>query len=72
VLYAIRIEGSSDGFLVRLPCPSQAVFPEEKTLAEVATIACITQRTQLPVPKVFSYGVDPKIGPFMIIQDLWS
>ncbi|KAG9228077.1 phosphotransferase [Amylocarpus encephaloides] len=72
VLYPIQIEGSSDSFLVRLPCPNQAVFPEEKTLAEAATIACIIQRTQLPVPEVFYHGLDPEIGPFMIIQDLGS
>ncbi|PVH76479.1 phosphotransferase [Cadophora sp. DSE1049] len=72
VLYPIRIEGSSDSFLVRLPCPNQAVFPEEKTLAEAATTAYIAQRTQLPVPKVFYHGVDPEMGPFIIIQDLGS
>jgi hypothetical protein len=72
VLYPIRVEGSSDSFLVRLPCPNQAVFPEEKTIAEAATTACITQRTQLTVPKVFCHGADPEIGPFMFIQDLGS
>jgi len=66
VLYPIRIEGSSDSFLVRLPCPNQAVFPEEKTLAEAATTACIAQRTQLPVSKVFHHGVDPEMGPFIV------
>ncbi|KAL2067835.1 hypothetical protein VTL71DRAFT_15933 [Oculimacula yallundae] len=72
VLYPFRIEGSSDSFLVRLPCPDQAVFPAEKTLAEAATTACITHRTQLSVPKVFYHGLDPAIGPFMIIEDLGS
>jgi len=72
VLYPIGIEGSSDSFLVRLPCPNQAVFPEEKTIIEAATTACITQRTKLMVPKVFCHGVDSEIGPFMIIQDLGS
>ncbi|KAI5861660.1 phosphotransferase [Durotheca rogersii] len=72
VLYPIRIEDSAERVLVRLPCPSQAVFPEEKTLAEAATAAYINQYTQLPVPKVFHHGVDSEIGPFMIIQDLES
>ncbi len=72
VLYPIRLEGhpTNMNVLVRLPCPNQAVFPEEKTLAEAATVAYISQRTQLPIPKLFNYGVDPDIGPFMIIQDL--
>ncbi|KAK2037622.1 phosphotransferase [Colletotrichum somersetense] len=72
VLYPIRIEGSSCGFLVRQPLPNQAVFPEEKTLAEAATARYIAQHTQLLVPKVFHHGVDPSIGPFIIIQDLES
>ncbi|KAK2048427.1 phosphotransferase [Colletotrichum somersetense] len=71
VLYPIRLEGStSDGFLVRLPCPDHVVFPKEKTLAEAATARYIAQHTQLVVPKVFHHGVDPNIGPFMIIQNL--
>ena len=74
VLYPIRTEGHSDDMnvLVRLPCPSQVVFPEEKTLAEAATVAYVSQHTRLPIPKLFNYGVDPDIGPFMIIQDLGS
>ncbi len=72
VLYPIRIEGSSANVLIRLPCPNQAVFPEEKTLAEAATAAYVSQHTHLPVPKLFYSGIDSDIGPFMIIQDLGS
>ncbi|KAI3401957.1 hypothetical protein diail_6517 [Diaporthe ilicicola] len=72
VLYPIRLEGNSSDVLVRLPCPNQAVFPEEKTLAEAATATYLAQHTQLPVPKLFHHGVDPGIGPFLIIQDLGS
>lgn len=72
VLYPIRIEGLSANVLVRLPCPGQAVFPAEKTLAEAATAAFIGQHTQQPVPKVSYHGVDADVGPFMIIEDLRS
>ncbi|KDN71959.1 putative phosphotransferase [Colletotrichum sublineola] len=73
VLYPIQIEGSiSGGFLIRQPLPNQAVFPEEKTLAEAATARYIAQHTKLLVPKIFHHGVDPSIGPFIIIQDLES
>ncbi|KAL2755901.1 hypothetical protein ACRALDRAFT_1076671 [Sodiomyces alcalophilus JCM 7366] len=72
VLYPIRIEGLSDNVLIRLPCPNQAVFPEEKTLAEAATAAYVSQSTRIPIPKLFNHGIDPDIGPFMIIQDLGS
>ncbi|KAM4058579.1 phosphotransferase enzyme family protein [Hirsutella rhossiliensis] len=72
VLYPIRIKGLSANVLIRLPCPNQAVFPEEKTLAEAATAACISQRTHIPIPDHFNHGIDPDIGPFMIIQDLGS
>lgn len=72
VLYPMRLEGSSTPVLVRLPCPNQAIFPGEKTLAEAATAAYVAQHTQVPVPKVFHCGVDSDIGPFMIIRDLES
>jgi len=72
VLYPIRIDGSSDTVLVRLPCPNQSVFPEEKTLVEAATAGYISQHSQLPVPKIFFHGVDSDIGPFMVLQDLGS
>lgn len=70
VLYPIQAEGLASIVLVRLPCPDQAIFPEEKTVAEAATAAYIRQHTQLPVPETFFHGVDSKIGPFMIIEDL--
>ena len=70
VLYPIRVECLSVNALVRLPLPNQALFPEEKTVAEAATAAYISQHTQVPVPKLFHYGLDVDIGPFMIIQDL--
>lgn len=72
VLYPIRAEGLTADVLIRLPCPNQAVFPEEKTLAEAAIAAYISQHTQLPVPKVFKHGIDSDVGPFMIIQELGS
>lgn len=72
VLYPIRLEDSSAPVLVRLPCPNQAVFPEEKTAAEAATATFIAQYTQVPVPKVYHHGIDADIGPFLIIQDLES
>jgi len=70
VLYPFRIEGIAGHVLVRLPCPNQAPVPEEKTLAEAATAAYISQHTQVPIPKLFNYGIDAEIGPFMIIEDL--
>ncbi|KAM0438677.1 hypothetical protein ACHAPT_001433 [Fusarium lateritium] len=70
VLYPMRVEGQSTNLLVRLPCPNQTISPAEKTLAEAATATFIHQNTQLPVPIPLHRGVDPEIGPFMIIQDL--
>lgn len=74
VLYSFRIDGvdglASSNVFVRIPCLYQAVFPEEKTMAEAATVAFISQQTQLPVPRLLHHGVDPDIGPFMVIEDL--
>ena len=39
-------------------------------MAEAATAAYISQHTLVPVPKLFNYGLDVDIGPFMIMQDL--
>jgi hypothetical protein len=72
VLYPIRFEGSPANVLVRLPCPNQALFSEEKTLAEVATAECIRKHSKLLVPKVFYHGIDSELGPFMIMEDLGS
>ncbi|KAI0125046.1 hypothetical protein BJ170DRAFT_636059 [Xylariales sp. AK1849] len=72
VLYPIHVEGTSAAFpvLARLPCRTEALFHEEKILAEAATVAYISRYTQLPVPDTLHYGIDPDVGPFMIIQDL--
>ncbi len=52
--------------------PNRPLFPEEKTLSEAATAAFLCQRTQIPIPKLFKYGMDTDIGPFLVIQDLGS
>lgn len=70
VLYPFRVDGYSHQLLIRLPCPNQALFPEEKTTSEAATARYIKQHTQVPVPEVFFYGVDAEVGAFMVIQDL--
>ncbi|KAF4481591.1 phosphotransferase [Fusarium agapanthi] len=70
VVYPFKIQGMASQVLVRLPCPDQAIFPEEKTMVEVATAACIKQHTQVPIPKIFHHGCDEEIGPYMIIEDL--
>lgn len=72
VLYPVKVQGVSDNLLIRLPCPDQAVFPEEKLLAEAATASYLRQHTQLPIPKVFHYGISSEIGPFIVMQDLGS
>lgn len=72
VLYQMSIECLSTNVLVRLPCPDQAVSSEEKTIVEAATSACIRKHTYIPMSMIFSHGIDPELGPFMIIQDLGS
>ncbi|KAK9418720.1 hypothetical protein SUNI508_07740 [Seiridium unicorne] len=72
VLYPLRVEGTSAALrvLARLPCRTEALFHEEKLLAEVATVAYISRHTQLPVSDTLHHGIDPEVGPFTIIQDL--
>ncbi|KDN69160.1 putative phosphotransferase [Colletotrichum sublineola] len=48
MLYPIRLQDASSGFLVRLPCPDRVVFPEEKTLAKAATARNIGRALAAP------------------------
>jgi hypothetical protein len=70
-LYRMRIEGSDDDVIIRLPQPNLAQFPDEKTLQEAATASFIVQNTWVPVPRVLFHRLsspDSEVGPFMIIQ----
>ncbi|KAK0117871.1 hypothetical protein ONS95_012191 [Cadophora gregata] len=72
-LYRIRIEGIQDDVIIRLPQPTLAQFPCEKTLGEAAIATFVTQNTQVPVPRVLFHGVstaDSEVGPFIIIQHI--
>ncbi|KAK1623407.1 hypothetical protein BDP81DRAFT_503674 [Colletotrichum phormii] len=77
ILFPFRLDAEASSpanVLVRLPFPSQGIIHEEKTLSEAATARYLAQHTQLIVPKVYHYGVDPTsgIGPFQVIQDMGS
>ncbi|TVY57698.1 hypothetical protein LSUE1_G010245 [Lachnellula suecica] len=70
-LYRMRIEGSKDDVMIRLPQPSLAQFPGEKTLREAAIASFIAQNTRVPAPRVLFHGLsspDSEVGPFIIIQ----
>ncbi|KAK3369100.1 hypothetical protein B0T24DRAFT_533558 [Lasiosphaeria ovina] len=70
-LYRMQIEGSDGDVMIRLPQPSLAQFPDEKTRREAATASFIAQKTRVPVPRVLFYGLsspDSKVEPFIIIQ----
>lgn len=70
-LYRMRIKGSDDDVIIRLPQPNLAQFPDEKTLREAATASFIAQNTRVPVPRVLFHGLsspDSEVGPFIIIQ----
>lgn len=68
ILYKISVEGILSDVYVRLPCPDWVQFPVEKTLQEGATARYVQQHTQIPVPKVFYYGAESDLGPFMVLE----
>lgn len=68
ILYRVHVEGKSPDVMIRLPCPSLAQFPDEKTIQEAATALFLCQNTQIPVPKLFCYSRESEIGPFIILQ----
>ncbi len=67
ILYRVRVDGLQSDVLVRIPCPSQSQFPEEKTLHEATTGLLLRQETRLPVPLIFQYETKSEIGPFIIL-----
>ena len=70
-LYKMKIEGSGEDVLIRLPQPNLAQFPEEKTVREAATASFILQNTRVLVHWVLFYGLsipDSELGPYIIMQ----
>jgi aminoglycoside phosphotransferase (APT) family kinase protein len=70
-LYRMKIEGSDEDVLIRLPQPNLAQFPEEKTVREAATASFILHNTRVPVPRVLFHGLsipDSELGPYIIMQ----
>ncbi|KAH9217906.1 hypothetical protein DL95DRAFT_423724 [Leptodontidium sp. 2 PMI_412] len=71
MLYRMRLEETSiDDVLLRISCPGRTQFPHEKTLAEVGTMKCVKDKTSVPIPCVYEYGLsneNPDIGPFIIM-----
>lgn len=68
ILYRIHFDEVSPDVMVRLPCPNVVQFPDEKTIQEAATTVYITRNTDVPVPRVFFFGRDSTLGPFIILQ----
>ncbi len=70
----MRLEGSVDDVMVRLPQPPRVQFPPEQTLREAATAMSIAAHTAVPVPRVLCYGSlttpDPRIEPFHIVKHI--
>lgn len=71
VIYRICLEGASnDDVVIRVPCLAMVQFPDEKTLAEVTTMRYIKDKTDIPVPCVYHYGLSdhsPDISQFIIM-----
>ncbi|KAJ9155494.1 Phosphotransferase [Pleurostoma richardsiae] len=70
-LCRMRVQGSDQDVMVRLPQPGIVQFSDEKTLREAAVVQFLTQNTRVPVPPVLLYGLSslaPEVGPFLIIR----
>ncbi|KAF4628329.1 hypothetical protein G7Y89_g9823 [Cudoniella acicularis] len=73
MIYRIRLEelSTNDGIVFRISRPDLTQFPEEKTIAEVATVKYIKENTNIPTPHVYHYGsssLDTEIGPYIIMS----
>ncbi|KAK8163464.1 hypothetical protein BC567DRAFT_145347, partial [Phyllosticta citribraziliensis] len=71
----IIIDGGGE-LIIRIPKPAWAMFPEEKTPIEAATMQFIKAKTSVPVPKVFDWGTREQgpcnFGPFIIMERIGS
>ncbi|KAH6628112.1 hypothetical protein F5144DRAFT_654088 [Chaetomium tenue] len=60
ILYRVHLEG-----VLQRP---DVMFPVEKTIQEAATAKYIAENTQIPIPRHFSSGNDPTLGPFVTLE----
>lgn len=68
VVYRLRVAGRASDVMVRLPIPNCVQFPEEKVNREAATALFVARHTEIPVPGVLFHGVDPVLGPFVMME----
>ncbi|CAG8974628.1 hypothetical protein HYALB_00009806 [Hymenoscyphus albidus] len=68
ILFKIEVEGMASGVFVQLPCHDVSQFQSEKSVYEGATARYVKQYTKIPTPKVFYYGDESELGPFMILE----
>ncbi|KAL3422329.1 phosphotransferase [Phlyctema vagabunda] len=64
-------ESSVDDVIIRVPIFGSIKFPEEKTIAEVATMTFLREKTNISVPAVLHYGIshqNPNTGPYIIMS----
>ncbi|RDL31365.1 uncharacterized protein BP5553_09574 [Venustampulla echinocandica] len=64
-------EGRGEEIILRIPFPGVVQFPDEKTLMETATMLYVSEKTSIPTPPVYYYGLSIEnptgIGPFIIM-----
>lgn len=68
VSYHVRMT-EGPGAMIRFPMPAYFQYAEEKLVAEVATLRCISENTTTPVPFTLHYGTRDEspggLGPFI-------
>jgi hypothetical protein len=68
ILHRFHFDGVSPDVILRLPCPSLAQFPVEKTLREAATAEYMEENTLIPAPRVFYHGQGSELEPLIILH----
>jgi len=76
IIYRMHLEGgdgkAGEEVIVRVPCPGIVKFPDEKTMAEVATIRCISENATIPIPFLHTFELSKSsptdLGPVLMIN----
>ncbi|KAK7511539.1 kinase-like domain-containing protein [Phyllosticta citriasiana] len=70
--FALKLDFVDGGppWLIRFPLLGRVMFPDEKTLNEIAVMEYLREKTSLPVPEVVAYSLTKDtpqgVGPFII------
>jgi hypothetical protein len=69
--FRLHWDDGGEDWLIRFPLPGKSMFLDEKVRREAVLMKYLAQNTQIPVPRVISYGASDDnptgLGPFILM-----